>query len=84
MVDNGDNRIQKLDSYSNYLLKFGGYGFGNGQLIGAIGITTHNDKVFVTENGNHLISVFHTNGQFSHIIGKGQLGQPHDVIGMPR
>ena len=25
------------------------------------------------------ISVFHTNGQFSHIIGKGQLSKPYDV-----
>ena len=30
VVDNGNNRIQKLDSDSNYLLKLGGYGFRNG------------------------------------------------------
>ena len=63
----------------NYLLQFGSYGSANGQLSGPIGITTHNNKVFVTEYGNSRISVFHTNGQFSHIIGKGQFGSPYDV-----
>ena len=35
--------------------------------------------MFVTEDKNGRISVFHTNGQFSHIIGKGQLSWPYDV-----
>ena len=39
----------------------------------------HNNKVFVAEGNDKRISVFHTNGDFSHIIGKGQLGTPADV-----
>ena len=39
----------------------------------------HNNKVFVTECDNQRISMFYTNGQFSHIIGKGQLCNPYDV-----
>ena len=79
MADYGNNRVQKFEVNDKYLHQFGSYGSGNGQLNGPIGITVHNHKIFVTENFNHRISVFHTNGQFSHIIGKGQLGGPYDV-----
>ena len=71
--------IQKFDASGNHLLQFGGKGAGNGQLDHPRGITVRNNKVFVAKYSNHRISVFHTNGQFSHIIGKGQLGQPYDV-----
>lgn len=51
----------------------------NGQLQGVYGITVYDNEVFVTENTNKRISVFHSNGLFSHIIGKQQLGNPYDV-----
>ena len=79
VADYHNNRMQKFDVNGNYLYQFGSRGSGNGQLDGPVGITTHNNKVFVTECGNQCISVFHTNGQFSQIIGKGQLGRPYDV-----
>ena len=79
VVDHCNNRVQKFDQNGNYIQHFGSSGSSNGQLSGPIGITTHNDKVFVTEQANQRISVFHTNGQFSHIIGKGQLDFPCDV-----
>ena len=79
VADYCNNRVQIFDVNGNYHHQFGSRGSGNGQLNYPIGITTHNNKVFVTENNNHRISVFHTNGQFSHIIGKGQLGYPCDV-----
>ena len=79
VADCGNNRIQKFDVSGKYLRQFGTKGSGNDQLDRPIGITTHNNKVFVTEYGNQCISVFHTNGQFSQIIGKGQLGRPYDV-----
>ena len=75
----GDGWIQKFDISGNHLLQFGGRGAGNGQLQLPRGITTHNNEVFVADSNNQRISVFHTNGQFSHIIGKGQLGKPYDV-----
>ena len=79
VADYGNNRIQKIDVSGKYLHQFGSRGSGNGQLHGPVGITTHNNKVFVTEYSNRRISVFHTNGQFSQIIGKAQLGRPYDV-----
>ena len=79
VADYENNRVQKFEVSGKYLNQFGSYGSGNGQLNHPIGITIHNNKVFVTENNNQRISVFHTNGQFSHIIGKGQLGYPYDV-----
>ena len=74
-----DSWIQKFDTAGNHLLQLGGRGSNKDQLNNPIGITTHNNKVFVADSGNGRISVFHTNGQFSHIIGKGQLGTPCDV-----
>ena len=79
VADCGNNRIQIFDVSGKYLHQFGCRGSGNGQLNGPVGIITHNNKVFVTEYGNQCISVFHTNGQFSQIIGKGQLRTPYDV-----
>ena len=71
--------MNKFDANGNYHLKFGSSGSGRGQLSGPVGVTTLIIMIFATEDGNHRISVFHTNGQFSHIIGKGQLSQPCDV-----
>ena len=79
VADYSNRRIQKFDVSGKYLHQFGSRGSGNGQLNSPVGITTHNNKVFVTEDSNCRISVFHTNGQFSQIIGKGQLGRPYDV-----
>ena len=79
VVDYYNHRIQKFDVSGEYLHQFGSRGSGSGQLNGPVGITTHNNKVFVTEDGNQRISLFHTNGQFSQIIGKAQLDWPYDV-----
>ena len=79
VADYNNNRVQKFEVSGKHLYQFGSYGSGNGQLDHPVGITIHNNKVFVPEEGNRRISVFHTNGLFSHIIGKGQLGDPYDV-----
>ena len=80
VAESSDDRlIQKFDTSGNHLLQFGDKGAGNGQLSSPIGITTHNNKVFVTDCSNSRISVFCTNGQFSHVIGKGQLAGPYDI-----
>ena len=70
VADYENNRVQTFEVSGKYLHQFGSYGSGNGQLYHPVGITIHNSKVFVTEHGSHCISVFHTNGQFSHIIVK--------------
>ena len=78
VADYSNNRVQVFDVSGKYLHQLGSGGSGNGQLNGPVGITIHNNKVFVTELIQR-ISVFHTNGHFSHIIGKGQLGYPCDI-----
>ena len=79
-VSDKDYGIQKFDIKANLLARFGGHESANGQLNFPLGITIHNNNVFVAERGNHRISVFHTNGRFSHIIGKaGQMSWPYDV-----
>ena len=60
----------------SYVLKFGTYGIHKGQLNCAIGITIHSGKVYVIENSGNRISVFHYDGQFSHIIGSGHFNCP--------
>jgi len=80
VVDHGNNRVQKFDDQGNYRLRFGGVGSDNGRLHGPVGITTHKSMVYITEEDNSRVSVFNTNGQFSHIIGKGQFGTPYDAV----
>ena len=79
VAEYGNNMVQKFDVNGTYLLQFGQYGTGNGQLHGPIGIVVHNDKVFVAEGSNRRVSVFHLNGQFSHIIRSRRLKKPWGV-----
>ena len=58
---------------------FGGKGHEEGNLKDPRGLVVHDNKVYVTEDGNKRISVFLTNGKFCHTIGSGQLGSPRDV-----
>ena len=76
VTDCFNHRVQKFDINGTYLLKFGTSGTGNGQLNCPVVITIHNGKVYVVENGGNRISVFHCDGQFSHIIGSGHLSSP--------
>ena len=79
VTDCCDHRVQKFTINGTYLLKFGTRGAGNGQLNSPLGITIHNGKVYVAENSGNRISVFHCDGQFSHIIGSGRLNNPWHV-----
>jgi len=79
VADHSNNRVQKFQIDGTYLLQFGQYGSNNGQLSCPCGVVVHNDKVFVADGNNCRVSVFHVNGQFSHIIGSGHLRNPYDV-----
>ena len=68
VTDCSNHRVQKLDINGMYLLKFSTRATGNDHLKSPIGITVHNGKVYVVENSGNRISVFHCDGQFSHII----------------
>ena len=76
VTDSFNHRVQKFDINGTYLLKFRTLGSGNGQLNHPLGITIHNDKVYIVENSGHRISVFHCDGQFSHIFGTDHLSNP--------
>ena len=79
VVDSSNNRIQKFHVIGGYLLQFGEYGSGDGQLNEPAGITVGYDRVFVADQYNHRISVFQCDGQFSHTFGSGKLSSPFDV-----
>ena len=78
VTDHFNHRIQKFDIKGTYLLTFGTStkGRGNGQLNGPVGVTVHESKVYVVENGNNRVSVFQCNGQFLHIIAANRLERP--------
>ena len=50
---------------SKFMILFGTQESGNGQLTNPLGITVHNDKVYVAERDGKRISVFQLDGQFS-------------------
>ena len=81
VTDFNNHRVQKFETNGKFLLSFHTLGFGNAHLILPFGITVHNDKVYVTEHrsDNQFISVFHLDGQFSHIIESGYLKFPHYI-----
>ena len=79
VVDHVNHRAQKFTTDGKYLVKFGGRAVENGRLRFPRGLAVHNHKVYVTDCDNHRILVFQTDGKFHHIIGSGQLGNPHDV-----
>ena len=78
VADGSNSRVQKFDIKGKYLLTFGTStsGRGSGQLNSPVGVTVHESKVYVAENGNNCVSVFQCNGQFLHIIGANHLNRP--------
>ena len=79
VADHNNHRVQKFCISTGYSSQFGICGSGNGQLKHPLGIILHNGKLYVTEWGNHRISVFQLGGQFSHIIGSGHLSNPYYI-----
>ena len=76
VTDSSNNRVQKFTIEGMHLLTFGTDGTGDHKLFSPVGITVHSGKVYVVENWGNRISVFHCDGQFSHIIGSGHLDHP--------
>ena len=79
VTDSCNHRVQKFDTHGNYLLQFGGKGDGEGQLNCPVGITTHQDRVYIADRGNHRISAFKNDGKFHSVIGQEQLSQHFDM-----
>ena len=52
-------QMASFDINGRYLLKFGKYGSGDGELSNPVGITVYADREFIAElSENHRISVF--------------------------
>ena len=54
-------------------------GASDGQLNYPLGITVHNNKVYIADYGNKHVSVFQTNGKFCISFGSDQFSLPADV-----
>ena len=64
-----ENKIHKLTLEGEFLGTFGSKGSGKGQFSYPWGICIGPDgRIYVADNGNHRIQVFHSDGTFSHII----------------
>lgn len=72
IVDSGNNRIQKLDKYGNFITSFGTYGAGDAQFDSPMGITIdkRNGAIYVADTGNSRIQKFDLNGSFINKWGK--------------
>jgi hypothetical protein len=59
------NRIQKFDSYGNFIIKWGVEGTGNGEFKYPFGIAVDNSgNVFVADSNNNRIQKFNSYGNF--------------------
>ncbi len=85
VADSGNNRIEKFDANGNFLLAFGSYGAGNGQLYSPLGIATDSSgNVWVADKYNARIEKFDSNGNYLSQFGtagsgNGQLNGPVGV-----
>ena len=66
------------------LAKFGKEGHAPGELFFPFGIAVNKDasKIYVSESGNHRISVFNSQGNFLHCFGK--KGNERGMFHLPR
>ena len=80
-VDTYNHRVQKFTIRGEYLHEFGNRGNDQGQLDCPLGITIHENRVYVADQCNYRVSVFQCNGKFSDIIPSPQLrSAPYDVV----
>ena len=85
MLHVADYRIQVLDQDGKYVREYGQRGSGLGQLSCPAFMHVDHDYVYVSDRGNHCVSVFTTSGRFVHTIGRygrgpGELQYPRGVV----
>jgi YD repeat-containing protein len=85
LLDQGNDRVEKLNSKGEFLTKFGSYGTGNGQLHmpSAIAID-EKGNLWVADTENSRIEEFGPDGKYlsqfgSKGAGNGQLGRPEGI-----
>jgi len=83
-VSDNNSRIQKFDSYGNFLLKWGSQGAGIGQFRDPYGVAvdkSDNDNVYVADKTNQRIQKFTSTGVF--IAAWGSLGASNGQFNQP-
>ena len=69
VAEYGGHRIHKLTLGGAFLSIFGSKGSGKGQFINPWGICIGPDnRLYVADNGNNRIQVFHSDDTYSHVI----------------
>ena len=71
--------MQKFTFNGKHLCQFGSEVNTKGQLQYPLGITVHNNRVYVADQVNRRVLVFYCDGKFSHIIRSNQLTSSFDV-----
>lgn len=89
VVDQANNRIEKLNVKGQFLAAYGSLGSGNGQLSGPSGIEAdEKGNLWVADTGNNRIEKFGSKGEYltkfgSAGSGNGQLSSPKGVAIAP-
>ena len=82
VTDLGNARIQKFDSYGNFIIEWGSKGTNSGEFGHPMGIASTNEFVFVVDNRNHNIQKFDLDGNF--ILKWGGFGSDNGYFKSPR
>ncbi|MCH8832889.1 MAG: 6-bladed beta-propeller [Thaumarchaeota archaeon] len=64
VVDSSNSKIHKFNSNGNFLLSWGAFGSGEGQLNNPSGIFINSDTIHVIDKGNSRIVTFDKDGNF--------------------
>lgn len=70
VTDSNNDRVQKFDSYGDFVSEIGSSGSGNGEFADPMGIAVGpNNNVYVTDAENSRVQVFDSNGTFVSTFG---------------
>ena len=79
ICDNSQGCVHKITTTGEYLAQIGSAGSGEGQLQGPRGLCVgHDRRLYVVEGNSNRISVFKTDGTFSHHI-TGNMNSPWGI-----
>jgi len=73
VADSDNNRIQIFNSEGQFVMKFGSFGRGKGQMTHTIGVgLLSNGNIVVAEFGGNRLQIFDSRGNFIRIVGAGK------------
>ena len=76
VTDRCDRNVRKFDISGNYLLLLDGRSAG---LYDPVGITAHDNSIYIADYRCNCVFVFQSDGQFCCIFGEEQIRGPYDV-----